>query len=539
MRRLALAFALLLPLAAQAPKEAAAAVTVAVHGAAGEVDGSLTVVRHGARTYLVDCGVHLGDDKENAARNRELPVDPEKLDGVFITHAHADHMGKLPLLVRKGYRGPIHCTRGSEQLMAVGLPMSIRYESSVPRMWQWSRARVLQHLKLDSTPRAARPYQVVHFHQGCNSLRMIQSGNKEMYSGTLAELRERLKVSVNPCRECGNQESRQMLSQLKGHTYGERLPLPDGGAFTLLDAGHIPGSASVLLELGGKRLLFSGDMGHDLNPLQAGAPPAPPVDAVWVESTYGGQVRKPEVADESRRFVEAIAACVKEGGVAWIPAYALDRTQKVLYLILQAQAQGLISKQVPIHCQSPTAVSYTQLYEAEVQKPSLDRWFRPEVYKLGGVWPWNVDREIRPDLKGPAILITTTAVLDEPDHADMAEARLADPKTKVLMVGYSDPDARGGQLKRIVREGKAAEIVFGDRRVMVEPSRLQEYRFLSGHLDLNDVKGWLSRQDKAKVRITTVHGEPSSLAKLRDELKAAGFANVTVAERGKPVPMGD
>ncbi len=539
MRTVLLAFAMILALAAQAPKAAPVGVpvTVAVHGAAGEVDGSLTVVRHGPRTYLVDCGVHLGDAPDLAARNKELPVDPGKLDGVFITHAHADHMGRLPLLVRKGYRGPIYCTRASEQLMAIGLPMAIRYDAGVVRMWQWTRTRALQRLTLDSTPRPVRPYMVAHWNQGCASLKQIQSGNKEMYSGTLEALRERIKLSVNPCRECGSQESRQLLSQLKGHAYGERLGLPDGGAFTLLDAGHIPGSASILLELGGRRLLFSGDLGHGLNPLQAAAPPAPPVDAVWVESTYGGQTRKPEVAEEPQRFVASIVEGLKDGGVVWIPAYALDRTQKVLYLILRAQAQGLISKQVPIHCQSPTAISYSQLYEREVQKPSSEPWFRPEVYKLGGVWPWSVDRDLKLDLKGPAILITTTAVLDEPDHADMAEARLGDPKTRILMVGYSDPDARGGQLKKIAREGRGAEIAFGDRKVLVEPGRIQEFRFLSGHLDLNDMKAWLSRQDKAKVRITTVHGEPSSLERLRDELKAAGFTDVSVAERGKAVPF--
>lgn len=523
-----------LVLLAQAP----APLTVAVHGAAGEVDGSLTVVRHGARTYLVDCGVHLGDDKETASRNQEIPVDLGKLDGIFITHAHADHMGRLPLVVRKGYRGPIHCTRGSEQLMGVGLPMSVRYDATVPRLWQWTRARVLQRLTLDSTPRPVRPYITAHWNQGCSSLKQIRSENKETYSGTLAELRVRSKVSVNPCRECGSAEARQILSQVKGHAYGERLPLADGGFFTLLDAGHIPGSASVLLELGGKRLLFSGDLGHPLNPLQNAAPPAPPVDAVWIESTYGGMTRRPEVAGEAARFVDAIADAVKEGGVAWIPAYALDRTQKVLYLLLRAQALGRIPKTVPIHCQSPTAVSYSQLYEQEAQKPSaVDPWFRPEVYKLGGIWPWNVDRELKLDLKGPAILITTTAVLDEPDHAEMAEARLADPKTRILMVGYSDPDARGGQLKKIAREGKAAEIAFGERRILVEPSRIQEFRFLSGHLDLDDAKAWLANQDKAAVRVTTVHGEPASLERLRDELKAAGFANVTVAERGKAVPF--
>ncbi len=534
MRALLLAFATILPLTAQ-PAPAPVPVSVAVHGAAGEVDGSLTVVKAGGRTYLVDCGVHLGDDKESAARNLELPADPTKIDGIFITHAHADHMGRLPHLVRKGYRGPIHCTRATEQLMAIGLPMATRMESGVSRMWRWSKPRGIDRPSRDRSPQGVRAYVVTHWHAGCPSLRQILPENLEVYSGTLLQLRERIKVSVNPCRECGNLEARQILSQVKGHAYGERLPLEDGGAFTLLDAGHIPGSASVLLEVGGRRLLFSGDLGHPLNPLQAPPVPAPPADAVWIESTYGGMARRPEVAREAAAFVEAVAETVKGGGVAWIPAYALDRTQKVLYLIMRAQAEGKIPKDVPIHCPSPTAVSYTRLYEQEARKPSeVDPWFRPEVYQAGGIWPWNVDRELKADLKGPAILITTTAALDEPDHADMAEARLADPRTRILMVGYSDPDARGGQLKRIAREGKAAEIAFGDRRVTVEPSRVLEFRFLSGHLDLGDAKGWLARQDKAKVRITTVHGEPASLEKLRDELKAAGFANVSVAERGKP-----
>lgn len=521
MRSILLTLALLLPLPGQEPKPALP-VTVAVHGAAGEVDGSLTVVRHGARTYLVDCGIHLKADPARPGANAELPADPAKLDGVFITHAHSDHMGRLPLLVRQGYRGPIHCTRTTELLMGQALPQAIGMDRGAVRLWTYTAGR------------AGTRSQVAHFSPACKSLQRVQPANRASFSGTLVALEERLSRGAFACRECSGIEARGILDLVKGHSYDERMPLPDGGAFTLLDAGHIPGSASILLELGGRRLLFSGDLGHPLSPIQTAAAPAPPVDAVWVESTYGGQARKPEVAKEASEFVKAVAEGLKGGGIVWIPAYALDRTQKVLYLIRRAQALNQLPFETPVYVPSRTALSYTVLYEKEAEKPGAERWFRPEVYKVGGLLPGKLESKVPADLKGPCILVTTTFALDEPEDEEVVANRLGDPTTRLLLVGYSDPEATGGQLKKIAASGQGGEITVGERTVKIQPGQVRSFRFLSGHLDAGDLAAWLSRQDREKVKVTCVHGEPEGLAKNAESLRAAGFRNVAVAERGKP-----
>jgi metallo-beta-lactamase family protein len=523
MRMVLLTLAWVLPLAAQAPKPALAPVSVAVHGAAGEVDGSLTVVRSGRRTYLVDCGIHLREDPERPAANAELPVKASEVDAVFITHAHSDHMGRLPLLVRRGYKGPIHCTRTTELLLAQALPQSIGMDRSAPRLWTYAAGRAS----------SSRRGQAAHFHSGCSGVKRMQPGNRAVFSGTLDELERKLPRGAFACRECSGYEAKAILDQVKGHAYGERLPLEDGGAFTLLDAGHIPGSASVLLELGGRRLLFSGDLGHPLSPLQPSAPPAPPVDAVWVESTYGGQVRKPEVAKEASEFVKAAAEGLKAGGIVWIPAYALDRTQKVLYLIRRAQALNQLPFETPVYVQSRTALAYTVLYEKEAEHPALERWFKPEVYKVGGLLPGKLESRVPADLKGPCILITTTFALDEPDDEELVANRLADPSTRLLLVGYSDPEATGGQLRKIAASGQGGEITVGERTVKIQAGQVRSFRFLSGHLDAGDLAAWLSKQDKDKVRVTCVHGEPEGLKQNAETLRAAGFRNVGVAERGK------
>ncbi|MBK8725829.1 MAG: MBL fold metallo-hydrolase [Holophagaceae bacterium] len=520
LRRLLLTPLLGLALLAQAP--APASVTVAVHGAAGEVDGSLTVVRSGKRTYLVDCGVHLKEDPARPGANAELPVEAARVDGVFITHAHSDHMGRLPLLVRRGFRGPIHTTRTSELMLAQALPQAIGMDKSATRLWTYTAGRA------SSSTRG----QVAHFNPGCNAIKRMHAGNKAVFSGTLAELDRKLPRGAYACRECSGFEAKAILDQVKGHSYGERLPLDDGGAFTLLDAGHIPGSASVLLELGGKRLLFSGDLGHPLSPLQAPAQPAPAVDAVWVESTYGGQSRGPEVAREASEFIKTIAEGLKAGGIVWIPAYALDRTQKVLYLIRRAQALRQLPFETPVYVPSRTALAYTVLYEKEAEQPALERWFKPEVYKVGGLLPGKLEAKVPADLKGPCILITTTFALDEPDDEDLVANRLADPTTRLLLVGYSDPEATGGQLKKIAASGKGGELTVGERTIQVQAGQVRSFRFLSGHLDAGDLAAWLSRQDKDKVQVTCVHGEPEGLKKNAETLRAAGFRNVAVAERG-------
>jgi metallo-beta-lactamase family protein len=500
-------------------------IQVAVHGAAGEVDGSLTVITQGNKTYMVDCGVHIHQGEGADPRNQEIPVDPKKIDGVFITHAHADHMGRLPLLVRKGYAGPIYCTRGTERLMAQSIPMSIRMDDSQSRMWQWSKPQVGK----------AKRFVTAHWSLSCPWARQIQPENRAIYAGTLSGLRVRVPGGVNACSECAKPEAQKVLERVKAHDHGERVPM-EGGAFTLLDAGHIPGSASVLLELGEKKFIFSGDMGHPLNPIQRPASPAPKVDALWVESTYGGQTRGAEVAQESERFIKLMAETLKAGGIVWVPAYAMDRTQKVLYLIRRAQEQGLIAQNIPVHLPSNQAIAYSLIYDKEVKQKSVDAWFRPEVYRSGSIWPATVDREMpTTELKAPCILISTTALLDEPEFLPLVETRLLDPKTRIFLVGYSDPDAPGGKLKKIARQGKDGEVEIGGKKIPVARERVMEFHFLSGHLDLSDMKAWLANQDKAKVHITCVHGEPTSLERLKKALMDEGFVNVSVAERGKAV----
>ena len=481
------------------------------------------MLRSGKRTYLVDCGVHLKEDPARPQANAELPVEAAAVDGVFITHAHSDHMGRLPLLARRGYTGPIHCTRATELLLGQALPQAIAMDRAALRLWTFTAARA------SGSGRG----QAAHFHPGCGALRRMQPANRAVFSGNLEALDGKLAKGAYACRECSGLEARSLLTQVKGHSYGERLPLADGGAFTLLDAGHIPGSASILLELGGRRLLFSGDLGHPLSPLQTAAPPAPPVDAVWVESTYGGQTRGPEVGKEAAEFVKAVAEGLQAGGIVWIPAYALDRTQKALYLLRRAQAFRQLPFDTPVYVPSRTALAYTVLYEKEAEQPSLEPWFKPEVYKVGGLLPGKLAAKVPADLKGPCILITTTFALDEPDDEEVVASRLADPTTRLLLVGYSDPEATGGQLRKIAASGQGGDVAVGGRTVRIRPGQVRSFRFLSGHLDAADLAAWLSRQDKDKVRITCVHGEPEGLEKNAVALRAAGFRNVAVAERGK------
>ena len=185
--------------------------------------------------------------------------------------------------------------------------------------------------------------------------------------------------SITACRTCLANELGDILKLLRVTPYHSPVPIGPGLQAEFLDAGHIPGSASVLFSvtIGGKekKFLFSGDLGNELSALIPGPRPAPDVDAVFVETTYGPKPRSRSVNSEREVFRKAVADAVRNGGIAWIPAFALDRTQKMLYELHLAQQEKTLPSNVPIFCPSPTARKITDIYRLH-QK---DGWFRTAI----------------------------------------------------------------------------------------------------------------------------------------------------------------
>lgn len=283
-------------------------VNITFLGGAGTVTGSKYLVRHNGHSMLVDCGLFQGYKQLRLRNWQPLPIPPHQIDAVVLTHAHLDHSGYLPLLARDGYTHPIHTTTGTRDLCAILLPDSGHLQEEDAAFL--NRHQLSQHAP-------ALP----------------------LYT----------RLDAQHC-----------MKQFRTHALHKAFePIP-GWRVTFTPAGHILGAASVLLEVGGRRILFSGDLGRP-DDLIMNPPEAPPqADTVLVESTYGDRQHPQE--DILQELGPALQRLAQRGGVAVVPVFAVGRAQVVLHAINLLKKQGVVPRSLPIFLDSPMAVSTTGLF---------------------------------------------------------------------------------------------------------------------------------------------------------------------------------
>ncbi len=405
-----------LPLRAAEPSGLAAT----SYGAAGEISGSLHILDTGNGRWMIDCGAVIDDEQASDAPGsgkspapekdvpQTLPLGAEKVSAVILTHAHADHLGRLPLLVDRRFHGPIYTTEATAALAVPALRVLLLYDRTTSRHWSWSK---------DWEMRAEKTRASVYVHwRNCSYRRQIAARGLEQATCSAGELFDRFaekRLRASLCPKCLDQQVAAVLQRVKPLKYGVAKMVAPGVSMTLLDAGHIPGAASVVFDvtLGSKRrrVVFSGDLGNGLSPLLAAPRPAPTADAVFVECTYGPIRRKPAVVEQRAMFRRAVADAVAGGGVTWIPCFAMDRTQKILYELHVAQREKLLPERLPIYCPSPTAKKITELYRAHRRD-----WFTPVVADEAGAFSPGELRTTVPAerrLPRPCIIISTGDIL--------------------------------------------------------------------------------------------------------------------------------
>src|SRR6266704_689262 len=275
-------------------------------GATGTVTGSMHLVTIGERRVLLDCGLFQG---LKALRLRNWGVrltDAAHLDAVVLSHAHIDHSGYLPLLARQGFRGPIYCTAGTADLLGVVLPDAAR-------------------LQQEDADRANRRGYSKH----APALPLYTPADAQAALGL-----------VWPC------------------DYDTAFPVTDGVTALLRQAGHILGSATVELDLEGTRLVFSGDLGRYDRPILPDPAPVPAADVLLLESTYGNRSHPPGAEDDLARVVRAAS---QRGGVILVPAFAVDRTQELLWILHRLEQAGQVPA-LPVYIDSPMAIEVTEIY---------------------------------------------------------------------------------------------------------------------------------------------------------------------------------
>lgn len=442
-------------------------------GAAREVTGSCHIVRADGVTVALDCGLFQGRRSESRAKNEEMPLDPGALDAIVLSHAHIDHAGRLPLLAARGYRGPIYCTPATRDLCAIMLADSAHIQEMDAR-------HLAKHGREHASP---------------------------LYS---------------------QRDVVQAVGQMVGVPYGRPMQVARGMTVTFEDAGHILGSASVALDVrdgaNTKRLAFSGDIGRKGLPIIRDPVPLTGAHALIVESTYGDREHG-STANARTELARVVRETAARGGRILVPAFAVGRTQELIYDLRQLLDSGAIPT-IPIYVDSPLATAATGVYElhpdaydqSELGVRSLAQLFRDDAVRFVR----DVEESKRLNVaRGPMIIISASGMAESGRILHHLAHGAPDFRNTVLIVGFQAEHTLG---RRIVERRPELQI-FGESIPL--RARVEVLNGYSAHADRVELGMWIDavrRASPALGPVWLVHGEPAAQTALAEMLRTDGFA---------------
>jgi metallo-beta-lactamase family protein len=438
-------------------------------GATGTVTGSKYLLESGSGRVLVDCGLFQGLKQLRLRNWAPFPVDPASLDAVLLTHAHLDHSGYLPLLVRNGFRGPVYCTAGTLELCRILLPDS-------------------GHLQEEEAAYA----------------------NRHGFSKHDPALPLYTREDAVACLE-------------HFHTVQAERDLEVGAGLTARfhAAGHILGAAMVSVRGEGASILFSGDLGRPGDPLLPDPARIEHADYLVLESTYGDRLHSP--IDPLDQLAEVITRTAARGGAVIIPAFAVGRTQMLLYLIQQLKSQGRIPG-LPIYLDSPMAQAATRVFRERPEGQRLSPAERTAVANVA-VATETVGESMEIDrMRYPRVIISASGMATGGRVLHHLKALAPDDRNTIALVGYQAAGSRGAAL---LGGAKAIKIHGEYVPVRAEVVMLEN---LSAHADYAETIEWLKGFRTPPVRTYITHGEPVAADALRLHIEEAlGWAD-TVPE---------
>lgn len=446
------------------------------HGAALEVTGSCHELQVNGKRILLDCGLFQGKRAESSVKNAEFTFDPAKdIDAVVLSHAHMDHVGRIPVLWKKGYRGPVHCTYATRDLAEVML----------------------------------------------SDGGYIQEKDEEFFCKHLAG-------SMMACDGplYTQQQAIDCMELFKGKNYNEWFQVVEGVRVQFIEAGHVLGAAMLVIEVienGQKRIIgFTADLGRNTLPIIRDPAAMPAVEFLICESTYGDRMHE-DLHTAQARLQEIVAATAARGGKVIIPAFSLERTQQIVYdLHMLWDAKKLPA--IPIIIDSPLASKVTDIfmkhpecYDQEMYDNFLSRAHNPFQFSLVRYTDDAEESKALNGKPGPMILMAGSGMCEAGRIRHHLQNEIEDERNTVLAVGFMAKDTLGA---RII-DPTVTEVKIFDKMYR-KKAQIEYIDAYSGHADKADLDRFIAATPGIK-KVMLVHGEPEQMEPFADRLMQKGI----------------
>ena len=469
-------------------------------GATREVTGSKHLITtDSGHTILLDCGMYQGKGMETDADNRDLGFDPASLDCVVLSHAHIDHSGLIPYIVKMGFKGDIYCTPATRDLCALMLADTAFIQEQDVRTY---------NKKIDK-----------------------QNPHKEKGK----------KYFVEPLY--GQNDVNRAMRHFVTYGYDRRFRLFDDVLLTFTNSGHMLGGAICSLEVyeegRWKRITYTGDIGRKHCHILPEPQLFPQCDYLICESTYGDRLHEEQLVTEEELLGVVEDTCVYRKGQLLIPSFSVGRTQEIVYVLNQLYNDGRLPH-IPVYVDSPMSTNATQIFRMYPEELSDEvrntMRFDPDPFGFNTLRYVTDIRESKMlnHKEEPCIIISASGMLEAGRIKHHVANHISDPRCTILIVGYCAPTTLGA---RIQEPNLQWISIFGlDRRIKAQITKIEGF---SGHGDYKEMIDYLTRSlqvDKVQ-RVFVVHGEEQAAETYKGHLAEAGFAHIDVPTKGEIVEL--
>ncbi len=457
-------------------------------GAAREVTGSRHLLKVNGKNILLDCGLFQGRRIEADEKNKNFGFDPKEIDAVILSHAHIDHCGALPLLVKNGFKGPIYSTFATRDLC--------------------------NYMLLDSA--------------------FIQQKDAEYMMKKMSRKKKASQAAVEPLYDI--EDAKETLEHFYGVGYEKAFVITDGVVCSFYDAGHILGSSLIHLIVYEKEFdrrftfAFTGDLGREHLPILRDPQPLPPTEFLVSECTYGDRLHE-SMLEVGKELEEVIKRTAKRGGKILIPAFALERTQEIVYHLNKLWRAHRIPD-LPIFVDSPLSANLTEVFVSHPEcfdKDTFDEFIKNRQNPFG-FGRLQYTREVSEskalnDINGPAIIISASGMCENGRILHHLKNNIENSRNTIMIVGYMAKDTLG---RKILEKQSVVNIFNEPHHLRAEVVVMNAF---SGHADKNELYSYI-KPIKDLKKIFLVHGEEEQGLKFADYLKEKGMQDVEMPSRG-------